>query len=168
MPLSSRSTRTHAAPASRQHTFAGALPVLAARARASRRDWGLLSLRVFAGLALALAHGVGKVPPSAGFMEGVARMGFPAPALFAWAAAITESVGGLLLAVGLLTRPAAIFILINMLVASFLVQAGDPFLERELALLYAGVAVLYALSGPGRLSVDAWLARPVQAESAER
>lgn len=121
---------------------------------ASHGDWGLLVLRVFAGLALALAHGIGKIPPSAGFVEGVAGMGFPAPLAFAWAAGLAESAGGLLLALGLFTRPAAFFILVNMLVASFLMQAGDPFLERELALLYAFVALFYMLAGPGRLSVD--------------
>lgn len=121
---------------------------------ASPTDWGLLVLRVFAGLALALAHGIGKIPPSAGFVDGVAGMGFPVPLLFAWAAGLAESVGGVLLAVGLFTRPAAFFVLVNMLVASFMMQAGDSFLERELALLYSCVAVLYILAGPGRVSID--------------
>lgn len=125
-----------------------------ARRGTSPGDWGLLSLRVFAGLALALAHGTGKIPPSAGFVEGVAGMGFPAPLVFAWAAGLAESAGGLLLALGFFTRPAAFFVLVNMLVASFLMQAGDPFLERELALLYSFVAFFYLLAGPGRLSLD--------------
>jgi putative oxidoreductase len=36
-----------------------------------RTDAGLLILRVFSGLALALAHGWGKVPPSPGFVGRV-------------------------------------------------------------------------------------------------
>lgn len=120
---------------------------------------GLLVLRVFAGLSLALAHGFGKVPPSEGFVAGVAEMGFLAAPLFAWAAALAESVGGVLLALGLFTRPAAFFILANMLVASFVMQAGDPFLERELSLLYGAVAVLFLLAGSGRFGIDARLGR---------
>ena len=44
----------------------------------------LLGLRVFAGLAMAFAHGLGKVPPSDRFIGAVENLGFPAPALFAW------------------------------------------------------------------------------------
>jgi putative oxidoreductase len=83
-------------------------------------------------------------------------MGFPLPALFAWAAALSESLGGLLLAVGLLTRPAAFFILVTMFVAAFIRQAGDPFLERELALLYGAVAIQFLLVGSGRFGLDAF------------
>lgn len=117
-------------------------------------DLGLLVLRVFAGLSLALAHGVGKLPPSERFLAGVVEMGFPFPTFFAWAAGFSETFGGLLLALGLLTRPAALSILATMGVAAFVRQAGDPFLERELAFLYGAVAVHFLLAGPGRLSVD--------------
>lgn len=129
------------------------------------RDVGLLLLRVFAGLALALAHGWGKLPPSERFMAGVAEMGFPFAPVFAWAAGLSETVGGLLIALGLLTRPAAALVLVTMVVAAFVRQAGDPFLERELALLYGFVAMQFLLSGPGRLSLDA-LVRRRRAEQA--
>ena len=118
---------------------------------------GALVLRVFTGLALALAHGRGKLPPSERFIGLVEAMGFPAPIFFAWAAGLAEFGGGLLLAVGLLTRPAAFFILVTMLVASFLQQAGDPFVEREPSLLFAAIATYFLLAGAGRLSVDAWV-----------
>lgn len=122
-------------------------------------DAGLFALRVFAGLALALAHGTGKLPPSDAFVAGVGEMGFPAPHVFAWAAGLSESVGGMLLAVGLVARPAAGFILATMLVAAFVKQAGDPFLERELAMLYAAVALMFLAAGPGRYSLDGLIAR---------
>jgi putative oxidoreductase len=122
------------------------------------RDIGALILRVFAGLALALAHGIGKMPPSEGFVGVVARMGFPSPEAFAWAAGIAELAGGLLLAIGLLTRPAAIVIAITMLIAAILGEAGNSFVERERALLFAIIAIYFVLAGPGRYSVDGWFA----------
>lgn len=122
-------------------------------------DVGSLVLRLFAGLAMALAHGIGKVPPSERFIDLVGAMGFPMPTFFAWAAAFAEFGGGLLLAIGLATRPAALFLLVSMLVASFVQQAGDTFLERELSLLYCAVAAHFLIAGAGRLSLDAFLAR---------
>ena len=134
--------------------------LLAVDERAGRAtDVGLLVLRVFTGLALAFAHGINKLPPTERFVAGVVEMGFPAPLLFAWASGIAEFGGGLLLAAGLLTRPAALLIAINMFVAAFVRQAGDPFKEVELAYLFLAVAVLYLVAGPGRLSLDALLAR---------
>lgn len=124
----------------------------------SGRDIGALLLRVFAGLALALAHGIDNMPPTQGFIDVVTELGFPSPVAFAWAAGIAELVGGILLAIGLLTRPAAIVIAITMLVAAFLGEAGNPFSDREAPLLFAAIAIYFVLAGPGRYSVDGWLA----------
>jgi putative oxidoreductase len=127
-------------------------------------DLGLLVLRVFAGLALALAHGINKIPPSERFIGGVTDMGFPLPIIFAWAAGLSEFAGGILLALGLLTRPAAGFILVTMLVAAFIRQAGDPFGERELALLFGAVAALFIFAGSGRFGLDALLLRRTESD----
>jgi putative oxidoreductase len=118
-------------------------------------DAGLLVLRVFAGLALALAHGLGKLPPPQPFIDGVGRLGFPVPTVFAWSAALAEFGGGLLLALGLATRPAAVFIAITMWVAAFLQHRADPFLGKERALLFLFIAVAFMLTGAGRYSIDA-------------
>ena len=118
-------------------------------------DAGLLLLRAFAGVALALAHGLGKLPPKPGFVAGVEEMGFPAPMLFAWLAGLSEFGGGLLVAIGLLTRPAAFFVLFTMLVAAFVRGAGDPFTDIEKALLFGVIALFLLFAGAGRYSVDA-------------
>lgn len=120
---------------------------------------GLLVLRLTAGLALALNHGLGKLPPSDGFIQGVAGMGLPLPLLFAWAAALSESLGGLLLAAGLATRPAAAAILGTMTTAVLVAHAGDPIAKREPALLFGAVALLFLLTGPGRYALDTLLAK---------
>lgn len=120
---------------------------------------GLFVLRVTSGLGLALGHGLGKVPPSERFIAGVVEMGFPAPALFAWAAGLSELAGGLLLALGLATRPSSFFVLCTMLVALLIRHAADPFGNKEKALLYAAIALLFLLLGAGKYSVDALVNR---------
>jgi putative oxidoreductase len=117
-------------------------------------ELALLALRVFAGLSMALAHGFGKLPPPEKLVGGVAALGFPVPVAFAWAAALAEAVGGVLLAAGFLTRPAALSIAITMAVAGFAVHAADPFRVKELALLFLVTALVFAARGGGRFSLD--------------
>ncbi len=120
---------------------------------------GWTVVRVAFGLTLALAHGLPKVLGNMeGFAQGVAQLGFPAPLFFAWCAALAELGGGLLVAVGLLTRPAAAFAAFTMLVALFR-HSADPFARMELALLYLVVMGTALVVGGGPLSLDARLRR---------
>src|SRR5215470_3715942 len=144
-------------------------------------DVALLLLRL-GGLSLALVHGWGKVVAlssgeAAGFVSGVAALGFPLPGLFAWAAALSEFLGGLLVAIGLKARIAAVFAAFTMLVAAvvqhhafghLLAAAGwrsvpaetlKAWGNPELALLYLGLFVVVMLRGAGRLSLDGFLGR---------
>ena len=124
-----------------------------AKAYNSSADFGLLVLRVFAGLSLAFGHGLGKLPVSSGFIEGVGNLGFPIPLVFAWAAALSEFMGGLFLAAGFYTRTAAVFIGLTMATAGFIRHAADPFGTKEKALLFLAVAVLFFFTGPGKYSL---------------
>jgi putative oxidoreductase len=126
-------------------------------------DLGRALLRVGMGLSLALAHGLGKLPPSERFIGAVERMGFPLPELFAWLAAFAELGGGLLLALGLLTRPMGLFVAGHFAVVVLLAHAGDPFGDREDGLLFGLIALFFGLAGAGRYSVDALLRRQSEA-----
>ncbi|MDX2053565.1 MAG: DoxX family protein [Polyangiaceae bacterium] len=119
-------------------------------------DLGLLTIRLWFGLALAFGHGLSKVLDVGGFAAGVGRRGIPLPEILGPAAAASELLGGLLLAIGLFARPSAFFVVVTMLVAALFVHAGDPFAKKELALCYAMAALALLLSGAGRFSVDAW------------
>jgi putative oxidoreductase len=139
-------------------------------------DVALLLLRL-SGLGLAWAHGYGKVVAlgtggGERFIESVASLGFPLPALFAWAAALAELLGGLLVALGVGTRVAASFAAATMFVAAFVrhhalerllvavgaMQASEETVRSwgnpELALLYLLVFTTLVLTGGGRLSLD--------------
>ena len=122
-------------------------------------DLGLLVLRIMTGLALAFGHGRGKLPPSERFVARVDALGFPLPELSAWIAGLGEFGGGLLVALGLLTRPAATAALIVVATAFFGAHAGDPFGDREKAFLFAAAMLALILSGAGRFSLDAVLER---------
>ncbi len=117
-------------------------------------DLGLLVLRLVSGVALA-THGWGKVTDIGPFADGVAQLGFPVPIAFAWAAAISEFFGGIFVAAGLLTRPAALLAATTMAVAVFHAHAGDPFEKREMGSLYLAAFTAIVLMGPGRLALDA-------------
>ena len=132
-------------------------------------DLGLLILRAGTGLLMAIGHGKSKLfhdggfGPSEGFIKGVSSLNMPAPTFFAWCAALAEFFGGLLLAVGLLTRPMALVLTINMLVAAFGVHLKDPIFKpdapggyKEPALMFLLPFVALLLTGPGRFSLD-WL-----------
>ncbi len=112
-------------------------------------------LRIMAAL-LILEHGTMK---HLGFPPGSA----PPAMTAAWAAGFFELIGGVLLAVGLLTRPAA-FILCGMTaVAYFTVHAPRGFFPLlnggELAVLDCFVFLFLSAAGAGPWSIDAALKR---------
>jgi len=113
-------------------------------------NFGLLWLRILMGMGIAY-HGFGKVFGGAmgKFTEGVSNMGFPEPLIFAWLAALSELVGGVLIVLGIFARPAAFLIFATMSVAAFVFHAKDPFTVKELALVYWTMAGALLFMGPG-------------------
>ncbi len=138
-------------------------------------DVALLVLRL-AGVGLSVAHGIPKLARmlggNLGFVDSVARLGLPFPAVFAWAAALSESVGGLLLAVGLGTRLMAALCACTMAVAAFLRHHAHDYLwiqlgliqvepatvekwgDPELALVYLLAFLALCLLGGGRFALE--------------
>jgi putative oxidoreductase len=118
---------------------------------------GLALLRIFAGISLAFAHGIGKVPPGEGLIAGAANLGFPMPVFFAWAAGLSELLGGIFLALGLFTRLSSFFIACVMLTALVGVHGADPYQKQELAFLYFFIAAAFLIKGSGDWSIDSFL-----------
>ncbi len=117
-------------------------------------NMGLLIFRVVVfGLMLSL-HGMAKMPPGEQLIEGVQMLGFPAPLVFAWLAALSEVVCAGLIVLGLYTRIASAFLGFTMAVAAFVAHGADPLQKKELALIYLASCVLLMLSGAGSWSLD--------------
>ncbi|MFA5117430.1 MAG: DoxX family protein [Candidatus Omnitrophota bacterium] len=125
-------------------------------------DAGLLWMRILMGLTMANI-GYAKVFKGgiAQLIPGVEALGFPAPVIFAWLAALSEFVGGLFIAVGLGTRPAAFFVFFTMCVAFFGALSNHPFQEKLPAFLYGIIAGTIMLTGAGRFSLDSLLCRKI-------
>jgi putative oxidoreductase len=102
--------------------------------------------------------GWAKIHNLDGMTQRFIGWGIPFPAFSAALSAYTELIGGALIVVGLLTRLAAIPLLINMVVAVVTVKlktvAGlDEFVELDEP-LYVLVFLWLLISGPGRVSLD--------------
>ena len=129
-------------------------------------DAGLLVARAVLGLLMA-AHGAQKLFGWFGgyglvgtgqFME---TLGFHPGRRHAALAGLTETGGGLLLALGLLTPVGATLVASVMLVATITVHLKNGFFAAsggyEYNLVLTAVAVSLAFTGPGALSIDALL-----------
>lgn len=123
------------------------------------RDLGLLLLRVVFGLYLALGHGWGKVvggPETWAWLGEHMEMfglGF-APAFWGFLAMLAEFVCALLVTLGLATRPAALFVALNMFVVSMAHITGRVDGGPETAVLYGILCLSLVFIGPGKYSLD--------------
>lgn len=101
-----------------------------------------------------MTHGWSKL---VNFGSRLATFGDPlglGPAVSLQLAIFAEFFCAILLAAGLFTRLSLIPLIITMAVAAFSVHAGDPFGEKEMALLYLTVFLTLLLTGPGKYSFD--------------
>ncbi len=127
---------------------------------------GLLIARLVFGLLMA-AHGSQKLfgwfgghglAGTAGFFES---LGFRPGKLFATVAAATETLSGLLVALGLFGPVGPALMLAVMIVAAVSVHLKNGLFATsngiELPLVFGTAAVVLGLTGPGPLSMDAWL-----------
>jgi putative oxidoreductase len=92
-----------------------------------------------------------------GWQPSVERLGLPFPGVMVWVGALSQFLGGILLILGWLTKPASLALGVNMVLAITKVHwkgglVGRGGYEFPLVLL-AAVIALWA-GGPGALSID--------------
>jgi putative oxidoreductase len=124
------------------------------------RDFGLLFLRLGLGVMMVM-HGWPKLAGGQAAWERVGAamqhlgIGFW-PAVWGFLAAMAETLGGALLVIGFLTRPAALMLTVTMIVATVMSYrtSGGVFLDwahpAELGVVFLSLVFI----GAGRYSVD--------------
>jgi putative oxidoreductase len=117
-------------------------------------------LRVAAGLLL-VTHGYGKIMNPFGASGMVESLGFYPGAFWSPLLAATEFFGGILIAIGLFTRPAAFAAMIVLTVTIYfhgIVQA-EGLMGAEKSILWALIMFYFVIRGANSHSVDAKLGR---------
>jgi putative oxidoreductase len=120
---------------------------------AAGRDRTLLVLRLLSG-GVFVAFGVGKFVNHGSELASFKAYGLPAPELFVIAIGVIELVGGMLLAAGILTRPAALVLagdMVGAIVVSGIARGEMISLTLAPAQLVAMLVLLW--TGPGAYSL---------------
>ena len=136
------------------------------RAASSLQSPFLLAVRLYWGWQFHLT-GHGKLADISKPIDYFGSLGIPAPAVNAWFVTLVEFVGGFLLIAGLASRPAALLLTIDMIVAyvvadreALLSIFSDPdkfMAATPFTFLFASLIIL--IFGPGKVSFDTLLAR---------
>jgi putative oxidoreductase len=123
----------------------------------SQGTWAVL--RVVIGLFM-IHNGIDKLSDIESFANAyVEVIGLPFPIFFSYVAGYTELIAAPLVAVGLLTRPAALLNFATMAVAIYhhVLVAGFSVPYLELASIYAAAFLFFTVNGAGLFSLDAFV-----------
>lgn len=117
-------------------------------------------LRVLCGVLL-VTHGYGKIVNPFGAVGMVESLGFYPGVFWSPLLAATEFFGGILIAIGLLTRPAAFAAMIVLLVTVYFhgIVQGEGLGGAEKSILWAAILFFFAVRGANSQSVDAKLGK---------
>lgn len=131
-------------------------------------DFGLLALRLLTGsfLMWETQDNILSAERMAEFVGFVDHYGFIMPELMAPLSVYAQFICGALILLGAFTRAASLVMVFNFIVAIAMVHWGGDFRNWWPALVLIFIPLHFALAGPGRWSVDAWLekrAKPAEA-----
>lgn len=129
---------------------------------ASLDTFAFTLLRVLTGIAL-VAHGWGKITNPFGAAGMVESLGFYPGTLWSPLLAAGEFFGGVLLIIGLLTRPAAAITTIILLVTVYAhwIAWGEGYSGAEFSIIWSAVLFFFAVKGGGLWSADAKIGREI-------
>ena len=125
-----------------------------------RSDLGKLILRLAVAILMGF-HGVSKLKNGIGWLAGPLRA-HQLPMFVGYGVYVAEVIAPVLLIVGIFTRPAALAIVVDMVMALFLVVQGKAFLLQaqggglgaELQFLYLFSALAITFLGSGRFALS--------------
>ena len=84
----------------------------------------------------------------------------PAPLFMVYGGKGLEFVSGVLLALGLFTRPAALLMAVNMLFICFRIGNGKFYFEDQHPFIFAMMALVFFFAGPVKWSIDQLIFKP--------
>jgi putative oxidoreductase len=121
-----------------------------------RADWGALFIRLAVGVRLVqgAADNVfdyGRMEEFAGFL---AAHGTPFPLAGAFLSAYVQFICGILIVLGLFTRPAGLLIAINFVCALVIAHRATPFLETWPATMMLAGGLFCLFNGSGAFALD--------------
>lgn len=119
---------------------------------------GLAIIRIVTGL-LMVYHGLEVFDRSImeGYLTWDVFKAMPAPAFMVYLGKSLELITGICFILGLLTRLAAVFMMIDMLFICFVVGGGKFYYQDQHPFLFAMIALVFFFTGPARWSLDARL-----------
>lgn len=117
-------------------------------------------LRLVSGVILAI-HGYPKITNPLGASEMVANLGFGPAGFWSVLLSVTEFVAGVLIAIGFLTRPAAVAasVILAVTVYAHWVAFGQGYAGAEKSIIWLAITVFFGVRGANKHSVDAKLGR---------
>ncbi len=121
--------------------------------------------RVTLGILIMAFHGAPKVLEGkmGGMIEDLTTLGWPMPTVQAFMASYIEFAGGILLILGLFTRPVAAAMVVLFAIITFVYLGQDPFIAKEKAFVFLMMSIYVFWAGPGTWSVDHFLFRKTAA-----
>jgi putative oxidoreductase len=131
----------------------------------NNKDIGIFILRIGIGVAFTFIYGLMKIEggPELWTMIGASMSNLVinfAPTFWGFMAAITEFGGGILLIIGLFTRPAALFLAFVMLVATLHhLSLQDQWYNVISPVKMFAVFIALLFTGAGRYSIDAVISK---------
>ena len=118
------------------------------------KDMSFLFLRISFGATMIFSHGIPKL-----LKYSEMKNSFPDPLGIGNSASLiltifAELLCPIFICLGIKVRFTTLPIIITMLVAAFIIHAGDPFTKIEFPLLYAFAFIAILIAGPGKYSLD--------------
>jgi putative oxidoreductase len=119
-------------------------------------------LRVIAGVLL-VTHGYGKIINPMGAVGMVESLGFYPGVFWSPLLAATEFFGGILIAIGLFTRPVSFAAMIVLLVTVYFhgIVKAEGLGGAEKSILWAAIFFFFAIRGSNTQSVDAKIGKQI-------
>jgi putative oxidoreductase len=121
------------------------------------QSYGIFLIRVVIGVFL-IIHGR-EVFDNSKMQEYVAWDNFKTSAFLPYLGKGAEFVAGILLILGLFTRLAALIIICTFVYITFMIGNGKFWMDDQHPFLFAIIGLMFFFTGPGALSVDAYLFR---------